>query len=1358
MKNTSKDTNIELEETRMLLDTKNISDSTLQHSSRFVITPVANASLPLPQDQLTYDDYSNLLLRHVKDNRIQKVKELLEAGGPELEPSIISTRSNYLFQDKFKFNIDIQDEYKQTPLLIATRLDLTQIAVLLIEHSASVNVTDSDNWTPLLNSAKNGNLQLCQMLISKKATIDARECGQFTPLLWACYKNRVDVVKLLLRHNANPNAQCTNAISCLCWASGRGYVDIVNELLGSKGIKVNLQDQNSSTPLLWAARKGALKIIESLIKHDADPNVAGMLNMTPLIAACKFGFTDCALYLSSLPNINLNQIDKDGNTALQISAKNGLPSVALNLLEKKAYINTPNLKGDSILITAVKAGNKQIIDQLLQRHVAIDAIGNNSKTAMYHAIDKGNLEIVKALLLYKPDLEIDTNEGDTLLLCAVKKKSPNIVAELLAHGSKVSPVDKYGDNVLHVSLRNRSKEITEMILANPKNSKYLYKPNKQGDTPHKIDASNPKSILTQILGHRQLNMTEDSILGYDLYSSALAEILSEPCLRTPITVGIYAKWGSGKSFLLSQLKNEMKSFARLTRVVDLKLNLSAVVTIIFINALWTFGFGLWKWFFGLALFLSFSAIALIIVKVCKYAFEKRQQLWAERACENISRQLNRFKLFLRILFLNPAKFKNEQEFDHKNLRFIFTEYGKISTLGGENALAYMIASLNTKIENQMGTAITRLCRVFYHKSHSHSKFRRICCIPSFVLVILVFMLLVGSILFFRIRGFKIKMYTTEEMAVISSILFVIFVSVFGSIFTWFKIILSLLRSPSTRILNVLHNKQDKLANSTNESKVESIIFKLKKEVDLLAHTVRTIDSFTHGCTRLVIVIDGLDSCEQSKVIQILEIVHVLFTREDDPYICILAVDPHVLTKGIEGNLNAVLRNGNVNGHDYLRTVIHLPVYLQVDLAKARAISKLETLMKDSMKKSLVSQISQESITIGDTRSSQKKTKTKPMPNNYDITDQLLKSDYFLDVNPRNLRRLINIIALTGRLLRAYSIDFNWKVLASWIYLNEQWPYRCSWINFYYDENQTHFNEETTLNHIYELVKNQIPTSNEPLLELDRNPLKFEQFLQNCSPHLTAVILKKILPCTCNLDPYLIKLIRESIEAQNHEKVSSILGNTFLKQSPSQSNFIDFSARLDASKPTLEKMTVDDVCDAIMVGIDFLGEKFKSHYVTNIRAKNINGMVLIYCDLDQELRQELQMNYGDWQLFKNWISRQRLFSSQYKAPVQQQNQPLTSTNKKINFFLKEIDENEAESDNCTDDHDEDDGDNKVELNDSLNSKTDGSKKGALKSQIKGFIKRQKSQYDDKKPPRPTKPKENEMKDNGGTTTYYIFEED
>jgi ankyrin repeat-rich membrane spanning protein len=296
----------------------------------------------------------------------------------------------------------------------------------------------------------------------------------------------------------------------------------------------------------------------------------------------------------------------------------------------------------------------------------------------------------------------------------------------------------------------------------------------------------------------------------------------------------------------------MKSFAKLTRVVTLKITFSTILSIVLLNFLWTFPFGLWQWAFGLALFLFFSLFVFSVVGVCKFFHDKKQKEWAERACEQFTRQIDRFKLFLRILFLNPEKYKYEEDYEHKNLRFIFTEYGKISTLGGENALAYMIAALNTKIESELGTFITRLCRVFYHKNHSHSKFRRVCCIPSFVMVILVALLLIGLAVFFRVKGLDFKSFKTQELTFIISIFFIVIASIFGSVLTWSKMILSFISSPSSHILNVVHSKDRN--QPYHESKVENIIFKLKKEVDYISHTVKTIDSFTHGRTRLVIVI------------------------------------------------------------------------------------------------------------------------------------------------------------------------------------------------------------------------------------------------------------------------------------------------------------------------------------------------------------------------------------------------------------------------------------------------------------------------------------------------------------------------
>ena len=66
----------------------------------------------------------------------------------------------------------------------------------------------------------------------------------------------------------------------------------------------------------------------------------------------------------------------------------------------------------------------------------------------------------------------------------------------------------------------------------------------------------PFHIFSLVFGARKLNTNDDSesMLGYDLYGSALADILTEPSLSMPITVGLYAKWGSGKSFLLKNLR------------------------------------------------------------------------------------------------------------------------------------------------------------------------------------------------------------------------------------------------------------------------------------------------------------------------------------------------------------------------------------------------------------------------------------------------------------------------------------------------------------------------------------------------------------------------------------------------------------------------------------------------------------------------------------------------------------------------------------------------------------------------------------------------------------------------------------
>jgi len=48
-------------------------------------------------------------------------------------------------------------------------------------------------------------------------------------------------------------------------------------------------------------------------------------------------------------------------------------------------------------------------------------------------------------------------------------------------------------------------------------------------------------------------------------------------------------------------------------------------------------------------------------------------------------------------------------------RFIFTEYGKVSTVESEKASAGMIAELAINVEETFGFVATRLCRALHSK-------------------------------------------------------------------------------------------------------------------------------------------------------------------------------------------------------------------------------------------------------------------------------------------------------------------------------------------------------------------------------------------------------------------------------------------------------------------------------------------------------------------------------------------------------------------------------------------------------------------------------------------------------------------
>uniref|UniRef100_A0A8C1Q996 Kinase D-interacting substrate 220b n=1 Tax=Cyprinus carpio TaxID=7962 RepID=A0A8C1Q996_CYPCA len=1213
--------------------------------------------------------------------------------------------------DKFK-EVDGRSDNGQTPLMLASEQGSLEIVQELIRRGANVNLDDVDCWSALISAAKEGHVEVVKELLENSAYIEHRDMGGWTALTWASYKGRVDVATVLLEAGANPNTTGQQySVYPIIWAAGRGHAEIVKLLL-EHGAKVNCSDKYGTTPLIWAARKGHYDCVMHLLENGADVDQEGANSMTALIVAVKGGYTEVVKELLKR-NPNVNMTDKDGNTALMIAAKEGYTEIVQDLLDAGTYVNIPDRSGDTVLIGAVRGGHVEIVRALLHKYADIDIRGQENKTALYWAVEKGNATMVRDILQCNPDTETTTKEPKCLFMRIIRIHMMRLYRTL----NICSLWLQKGDTPLHIAIRGRSRRLAELLLRNPKDGRLLYRPNKAGETPYNIDCSHQKSILTQIFGARHLSPTESDgdMLGYDLYSSALADILSEPTMQPPICVGLYAQWGSGKSFLLKKLEDEMKTFAG--QQVEPLFQFSWLVVLLSLllcgSVALVLGFTVDP---KLAIAISLSILALLYVFFVVVYFGSRREgeswNWAWVISTRLARHIGYLELLLKLMFVNPPELP-EQTTRALPVRFLFTDYNRLSSVGGETSMAEMIATLSDACEREFGFLATRLFRVFKTEdTQGKKKWKKTCCIPSFVIFLFILGCLIMGMALLAV--FKVDGQNQTVNAVLVSMASVVGLALLLNCRTWWQVTDSVLNSQRKR----LHSA----ANKMHKLKSEGFMKVLKNEVELMAKMAKSIDGFTQNQTRLAVIIDGLDSCEQDKVLQMLDTVRVLFSK--GPFISVFASDPHIIIKAINQNLNSVLRDSNINGHDYMRNIVHLPVFLNsrgLSCAKkmcAPAPANGDTGNSEGWHEELDRKLSLNSLgdqtkfgsktTLNrrDTyrRRQMQRSVTRQM--SFDLTKLLVTEDWFSDISPQTMRRLLNIVSVTGRLLRANQISFNWDRLASWINLTEQWPYRTSWLILYLEETDG-IPDQTTLKTIYERISKNILTTKDlaPLLDQDGDVRSFEVFLSSRTPVLAARGIRTFLPCTVNLDPKLREIIADvraareqvnmggvsyptlplqevrpiSVYSQQSSACSptasyngpfnppgvspqphsayfsgmagpqhpfynrvSVTTQITYKRSPefgtngSVCYVYQGSASVVSGTPSmlLSSMSTDVVCERVKL-IDGIDQSMLSQYTATIKKANINGRVLSQCNID-ELKKEMNMNFGDWQLFRTTV--------------------------------------------------------------------------------------------------------------------------
>ena len=169
-------------------------------------------------------------------------------------------------------------------------------AIRMLKSEIDVNAVQADGMTALHWATHHDQVELAKLLVDKEARVDVKNRYGVTPLSLACQNGNEELVKLLLSAGASPNTVQPNGETVLMTAARTGRVAAVKALIAA-GAEVNAREKKEQTALMWAAAAGNLEVVDELIHAKADLKATLSSGFSALFFAVREGHKDVVLKL-----------------------------------------------------------------------------------------------------------------------------------------------------------------------------------------------------------------------------------------------------------------------------------------------------------------------------------------------------------------------------------------------------------------------------------------------------------------------------------------------------------------------------------------------------------------------------------------------------------------------------------------------------------------------------------------------------------------------------------------------------------------------------------------------------------------------------------------------------------------------------------------------------------------------------------------------------------------------------------------------------------------------------------------------------------------------------------------------------
>lgn len=425
--------------------------------------------------------YKVLRQKNYEPENFKRIAEFLIKNGADVNiaddegdtPLLYAVQYCYISQKLDTRNIDLLLKYKADVKVVnkdgesvlyylcAEKKPDLNLIKKFIKLGAPIN-TSGYNFTPLTRALDNENIELAKLLIESGADVNLKNHNNKYPLCMACDIGDLSLVKYMISKGANVNVTGKENYTPLLYAAdcdSKDSLEIV-KLLVEKGAKVNVSNDRGYTPLIYACwdRYHGFEIIKYLVSKKADINAKTKDGYNVGMACGSLLSLECYKFLEK-NGFNFKATDENRDTVLHYF----INTVTCSDSEQVLYYS-PVMQNEKEVA--------EIIEFLVQK-CGVNTKNRYNETVLFKACSSvfDYTKIIEPLIKCGADVNVKDESGRTpIFQCSA---SPEMVQMLVDAGADLSVKDKWGKTYLDrceeaLKYNPKMSDVVAILKANSK--------------------------------------------------------------------------------------------------------------------------------------------------------------------------------------------------------------------------------------------------------------------------------------------------------------------------------------------------------------------------------------------------------------------------------------------------------------------------------------------------------------------------------------------------------------------------------------------------------------------------------------------------------------------------------------------------------------------------------------------------------------------------------------------------------------------------------------------------------------------------------------------------------------------------